>query len=56
MKTLAATLISQLKQFLISFIVIAINCSYGIDYENNKKPTNWEMLKSNDYIIISFRL
>lgn len=56
MKTLAVTLIPQLKQFLIGFIVIAINCSYGIDCENNKeKPTTWKILKSNDYITISYK-
>lgn len=56
MKTWAATLIPQLKQFLIGFIVIAISCSYGIDFENNKeKPTTWKVLKSNDYITISYK-
>lgn len=55
MKILAATLISQLKHILIGVIVIAINCSYGVDYENNEKPTNWEVLKSNDYITISYK-
>lgn len=55
MKTLAAILISQLKQILIGVIVIAINCSYGIDYENDNKPTSWEVLKSNDYIAISYK-
>ncbi|MGE0562146.1 MAG: hypothetical protein AB7O47_10035 [Flavobacteriales bacterium] len=55
MKILAVTLIPQLKQLLIGFIVILINCSYGVDYENNKKPINWEVLKSNDYITISYK-
>lgn len=45
MKTLAVTLIPQLKQFLIGFIIIEINCSYGIDYENKKKTTTWKVLK-----------
>ncbi len=55
MKTLAAILISQLKQILMGVIIIAINCSYGIDYENKKKTTTWEVLKSNDYITISYK-
>ena len=55
MKTLAAILISQLKQILIGVIVIAINCSYGIEQENKKKSTTWEVLKSNDYITISYK-
>lgn len=55
MKTLAVTPIPQFKQLLIGFMIIAINCSYGIDFEISKKPTNWEVLTSNDYITISYK-